>query len=31
MLGQIASAVKSLEGEINGARKVAFDMAGQFS
>jgi hypothetical protein len=31
MLGQIAAAVRSLEGELNDARKMAFTMAGQFS
>ncbi len=31
MLGQIATAAKSLEGDINSARKAAFDMAGQFN
>ncbi len=31
MLGQIVSAAKSLEGEINEARQMAFSMAGQFS
>jgi hypothetical protein len=30
MLGQVATAAKSLEGEINDARKMAFAMAGQF-
>lgn len=30
MLGQIATAAKSLEGELNDARKMAFAMAGQF-
>jgi Glycosyl transferase family 2 len=31
MLGQIATAAKSLEGEINEARKMAFTMAGEFN
>lgn len=31
MLGQIAAAAKSLEGELNDARKMAFAMAGQFN
>jgi hypothetical protein len=31
MLGRIATAAKSLEGEVNDARKMAFAMAGQFN
>ena len=31
MLNQIAAAAKTLEGELNDARKMAFTMAGQFN